>query len=386
MLEIGKKESAAASKVIESGNIFRYGANGACAEFEKRYAEFTGAKYVSLTASGTTALTVAMQALGIGPGDEVLVPAHTYMATATAVVATGAIPVIVDIDESIMISPKAIEKAIRKRTKAVIPVHMWGHVCDMKSIMKIARKHKLLVIEDACQCVGGFYEGKAAGTIGDAGCFSFNFFKNMTCGEGGAVIVKKKEHHERLANLIDCCGFFWEGRKSIEAFCAGSTRKSDIEGAILTAQLDRLPGLIKKSRANKKRIIKATAKCGLKQIPLHSLDHECSQMLMFQLETEEQAIKFQTAVSGIRLIQTGRHTFTEWDPILNKIGHIHPLMDPFKMKANEKCRMNYSKDILPKSVDILSRTVAVGTGPKMTADDVKKLIAKIKEAAKSIYS
>ena len=141
-------------------------------------------KHFALAASGSNALAAAMIGVGLGPGDEVLIPAHTYMATATSVLAVGAIPVIVDIDETLTIDPNAVEAAIGPRTRAVVPVHMWGAACDMDAIMAIARRHKLIVIEDACQGVGGAYEGRKFGTIGDVGCFSFNYFKNMTCGRG----------------------------------------------------------------------------------------------------------------------------------------------------------------------------------------------------------
>ena len=151
--------------------------------------------HFALAASGSNALAAAMIAVGLGPGDEVLIPAHTYMATATSVLAVGAIPVIVDIDESITISPKAVEAAIGPRTRAVVPVHMWGAASDMDAIMDIAARRNLIVIEDACQGVGGGYKGRKFGSIGHIGAFSFNYYKNMTSGEGGGVSV----NDDRLA-------------------------------------------------------------------------------------------------------------------------------------------------------------------------------------------
>src|SRR5207237_6629818 len=135
MLQVGQEEIAAVSRVIKSKRLFRYTKDSECERFEKRYAKFLAVKHVHLTSSGTTALTAALAGLGIGPGDEVIVPAHTFMATAVAVLAVGAIPVIVDIDESIMMDPAAFEAAIGPYTRAVIPVHMWGSVCDMDAIM-----------------------------------------------------------------------------------------------------------------------------------------------------------------------------------------------------------------------------------------------------------
>jgi dTDP-4-amino-4,6-dideoxygalactose transaminase len=148
MYIVGQEEIDAIARVIRDGSLFRYGIGGECDRFEQRYTDYLGSRHVVLTASGTFALTAAVSALGIGPGDEVLVPAHTYMATAMAVLAAGAIPVIVDVDESITIDPHAIEDAIGPRTRAVIPVHMWGAACDMDAIMEIAARHDLLVLED----------------------------------------------------------------------------------------------------------------------------------------------------------------------------------------------------------------------------------------------
>jgi dTDP-4-amino-4,6-dideoxygalactose transaminase len=137
MYVVGEEEIEAIARVIRSGKLFRYGEEGQCATFEKRYAAYLGVDHFALSASGTFALTAGLTAMGIGPGDEVIIPAHTYMATATAVLAVGAIPVIVDVDESITISPKAVRAAIGPHTKAIIPVHMWGATCDMDAIMAI---------------------------------------------------------------------------------------------------------------------------------------------------------------------------------------------------------------------------------------------------------
>src|ERR1044071_970175 len=146
MYEVGQPEIDAIATVIRSKKLFRYMKGSQCGRFENRYAKFLGVKHAHMTSSGTTALTAALSGMGIGPGDEVLVPAHTYMATAVAVLAVGAIPVIVDVDESITMDPVAMENAIGPRTRAVIPVHMWGCMCDMDAIMRIAHKRKLLVL------------------------------------------------------------------------------------------------------------------------------------------------------------------------------------------------------------------------------------------------
>jgi len=151
MLRVGQKEVDNVAEVLLSGKVFRYAVGDQCERFERRYAKHLGVEHVVMTASGTNSLTAALMALKIGPGDEVLVPACTYMATALAVLAVGAIPVIVDIDESITLDPRAFAEAVGPRTRAVIPVHMWGMPCDMRKILRVAKKHDLFVVEDACQ-------------------------------------------------------------------------------------------------------------------------------------------------------------------------------------------------------------------------------------------
>lgn len=179
MYRIGQRELDWIAGVFATGNLFRYLAEGGaeCERFETRYAERLGVRHCLMTASGTNALTAALMGAGVGPGDEVIVPACTYMATPMAVLAAGAIPVIVDIAESLGMSPDALRDGIGPRTRAVIPVHMWGLPCDMDSIMETAADRGLLVIEDACQAVGGAYEGRMLGSIGDVGAFSFNYYK-----------------------------------------------------------------------------------------------------------------------------------------------------------------------------------------------------------------
>jgi len=149
MYAAGQEEIDAIANVIRNHSLFRYGVGGECDRFEARYARYLGVKHFALAASGSNALAAAMTAVGLGPGDEVIIPAHTYMATATSVLAAGAIPLIVDVDETLTIDPNAVEAAIGPRTRAVVPVHMWGAACNMNAIMKIAEKHKLIVIEDS---------------------------------------------------------------------------------------------------------------------------------------------------------------------------------------------------------------------------------------------
>jgi len=385
MYRIGQKEVDAVARVLLSGKVFRYGIGGECDRFEKRYAKYLGVKYVHMTASGTNSLTAALIGLGIGPGDEVIVPACTYMATAVAVLAAGAIPVIVDIDESITLDPKAVEAAIGPQTRAMIPVHMWGLPCNMNALMRVAREHDLLVVEDACQAVGGGYKGRMLGSIGHVGAFSFNYYKNMTCGEGGAVVTNDEKVYHRVRCAVDCCGFYWHGREAwFEHFASNGARASEIEGAILNAQLDRLPGIIRRLRQQKMKILEQTADVGLKPIRAHSLDDECGSHVMYILPTAEQADEFARLVGGTVTSRTGRHVYTEWDPIFAHQGAHHPALDPFRLKENRKCRKTYKKNMCARSLDILSRTVMIGTHPDRKAPEVNRLIRRIREAAKAV--
>ncbi len=384
----GQEEIDAVAKVIRDHALFRYGVGGECDRFEARYAAYLGVKHFALSASGSNALAAAMTALGLGPGDEVLIPAHTYMATATSVLAVGAIPVIVDVDESVTIDPQAVEDAIGPRTKAVVPVHMWGAACDMDAIMEIAARHDLFVIEDACQGVGGGYKGRKFGSIGHIGAFSFNYFKNMTAGEGGGVSVNDDALAERARCAIDPCHFYWHGRKDdVKPFSSNGARASELMGAMLNVQLDRLDGMIAAMRAEKKAILKGTASLdnlGLRAAPMNSPDHDCSALVMYTLPSAEAASQFAKTFPSVVVGKTGRHTYTEWDQVLMGIGAAHPAMNPYLMPANAECRKAYSKDMCARSLEILNRTVMVAMHPEHSERDIADIVHNIGVAARVV--
>ncbi|MCP4380844.1 MAG: DegT/DnrJ/EryC1/StrS family aminotransferase [Hyphomicrobiales bacterium] len=385
MYVVGEEEIEALANVIRSGKLFRYEDDSECERFERRYADYLDVRHTGLVVSGTYALSAAMIAVGLGPGDEVLIPAHTYMATATAVLTTGAIPVIVDIDESITVDPAAIEAAIGPRTKAIVPVHMWGAACNMDAIMEIARRHDLKVIEDACQGVGGGYEGRKFGAIGDIGAFSFNYYKNMTSGEGGAVATSNDEIAERARCAIDPCHYYWTGRaEGIKPFAGNGGRASELMGAMLNVQLDRIDGMISAMRAEKKKIVAATARLdnlGLKLSPMNSPDYDCAAHVMYLLPTAELAARFVDVFPVVIAGKTGRHTYTEWDQVLMGIGAAHPAMNPYNHPDNADCRTTYSKDMCARSLEILNRTVMVPTHPDHTDEETDAIIHNIEAAS-----
>ncbi len=293
---------------------------------------------------------------------------------------------IVDIDETITIDPAAIDAAVGPRTKAVIPVHMWGAACDMDAIMKIAAKHGLLVVEDACQGVGGGYKGRMLGSIGHVGAYSFNYYKNMTAGEGGAVVTNDPQIAERAKCAIDPCHFYWEGRSdAMKPFAGNGARASEIMGAMLNVQLDRLPGIISAMRAEKKQILDATsrlANLGMRQTPMNSPDHDCAAHVMYTMPSAGHAQTFVEVFPSVIAGKTGRHSYPEWDQVLMCAGAAHPGLNPYEMPQNADCRREYSKDMCADSLDILDRTVLVPTHPEHTQQQIDEIIHNIDAAAR----
>jgi len=239
-----EKDEKSIIEVLRSGRWWR-GAysnqeDSAVGRFEKDFAEYCGAKYGVAISNGTAALELALKSGGIEAGDEVIVPAATFIATATAVVMVNAIPVFADIlPDTYQIDPDRIEESITEKTKAVIPVHYGGYPADMDRIMNIARKHNLLVIEDAAEAHGSEWRGKKVGSIGDMGTFSFQMGKPLTCGEGGIVITNNKEMASRCY-AYHHIGRFRGAPVYEHSLCGWNYRMTEFQGALLTTQLSRL--------------------------------------------------------------------------------------------------------------------------------------------------
>ncbi len=195
--------------VMNSGIIMRYNFDGLrnnhwkAKELEQNIAKDLKVDFVQLTSSGTTALITTIRALGIGAGDEIITPTFTFVTSLRAILFSGAIPIFADVDETLCLCPESVEKAITPRTKAIMPVHMCGAMAEMDQLAEIAKKHNLLLIEDACQATGASYKGEFLGSIGDAGCLSFDFVKTVTCGEGGAVLTNDKKVYQRAEQFSD---------------------------------------------------------------------------------------------------------------------------------------------------------------------------------------
>jgi dTDP-4-amino-4,6-dideoxygalactose transaminase len=235
-----ESDAKAVADVVRSGQWGDPDCTGLTAQFEREFAEFCGARFAVASVNGSVAIRLALIAAGVKPGDEVIIPPYTFIATATVVLEANCVPVFVDIDpETYNIDPARIEEAVGPKTRAVIPVHFGGQACDMDRIMAIARKHRLMIIEDACHAHGAEYGGRKLGTIGHAGCFSFQLSKNLTSGEGGITVTDD----EKLCDTIDSLrnvgrvkGGQWYEHHNLGC----NYRLTPLQAALLLRQLARL--------------------------------------------------------------------------------------------------------------------------------------------------
>ena len=243
---LDKEEQEAVQEVLQSGML----AEGKVArDFEKEFAEYVGTKYATVTTNGTTALSTALEAMDIQPGDEVITTPFTFIASANTIAMIGAIPIFVDIKlDTYNIDPELIEKAITEKTKAIMPVHIFGSPCDMKHIMEIAEKHDLKVIEDACQAHGAQFNGKKIGSIGHVAAFSFYATKNMMTGEGGMITTNDEDIYEN-ALMIKNHGRSRKGGYSHYRI-GYNYRMLDVVSALGRVQLKRLPKAIEQRQRN----------------------------------------------------------------------------------------------------------------------------------------
>ena len=386
MYRIGQEEIDAIANVINQRSLFKI--NKSLQETmhaEEELKALFEVEYGLLMTSGHAALVSALIAMGIGPGDQVILPAYTYIATAMAVVAAGAIPVIAEVDETLTLCPADVEKKITKHTKAIIPVHIQGFPSNMDALCALADRYGLKILEDACQADGGHYHGKRLGTIGSAGALSFNYFKIITAGEGGALLTNERSVFERALIYHDssAVAFFGEQLQDVEAhlFCGNEYRTNEVSSAILRAQMRRLDGILADLRRNKKAVMDQLADvCTF--IPSNDIEGDCATTLALRFESESAARAF---AEGCTLkctlpIDTGKHVYTNWTPVMQKVGALHPLMDPFKMEANRDIIPDYTMDMCPKTLDLLARTVYIPVNPDWTAEELSDVVAAIRAA------
>lgn len=246
----GPSDEEALVKVLHSGQWYRHAGGDSVARFEKRWAEATGSGYCQTTNGGTAALITSLAALGIGPGDEVLVPPYTFIATINAVLLHHALPVFVDSDPATaQIDVANIEPRINGNTRCLLPVHLGGASCDIDRLMQIADRRGLSVVEDSCQTHTGEWNGRRLGTFGDAGCFSFQNSKNLTSGEGGALVTNDESLYQR-ARAFHTNGNGHFDADGVFTGSAGNFRLTEFQGALLLEQYQRLEEQSRRREAN----------------------------------------------------------------------------------------------------------------------------------------
>lgn len=376
MFEMGKAEEDAVISVLRSKQLMRCrgGEGGWTDQFEENLKDKFKAGNVATVTSGTAALITAMAALGVGPGDEVIVPAYTWVASALAPLAVGAIPVLADVDETLTLDPNDLELKITEYTKAIIPVHMINLPCNMDAIMAIARKRNLLVCEDACQAMGVLYKNKRLGTIGDAGAYSFNQFKNISCGEGGALVTSDAKTYARALLFHDIGAFTRNYAASIkEPFFPGvNYRVSEIQGAILVEQLKRLDKILLDIQ-NKRRIMaEILSQTDKFKIVKHN-DDDSAVGLAIIFNTKEEALAFKEKHDRGLLINSGYHVYTNWEPLRGK-RCFHPEMNPFNWAHRT---IEYNEDTCPRTLDILSRSMQIPIPYQATEDEIRSIAEKL---------
>ncbi|MCM8816711.1 MAG: DegT/DnrJ/EryC1/StrS family aminotransferase [Candidatus Omnitrophica bacterium] len=395
MYRIGEEEIRELRKVFKSKQLFRVGDPaaghpGEVVRFEQEWAKLIGTQYALLmSGGGTAALICGLVGFGIGPGDEVLIPTYTFMATASAVLAVGAIPVLVEVDDSCTMDPDDLEKKISPQTKAVIPVHMVGMPADMEKICQIAKKHNLKVLEDACQAVGGSFKGKRLGSWGDAGAYSFNYFKIISCGEGGGFVTNDRMIYERASIFHDSGTAFrpYAGDFTIPIFLGLQFRASEVLGAIMNVQLQRLDGILNDLRKVKRIFMEELSGIdGIGFARSNDIEGDCGVVVAFRFETPEMAIAFAQSegVGGWRPLDSRKHVWFDWEPVVNKRIGGHPAMNPYNFPQNANLRKDYTKEMYPKSIENLGRTVFISVNPDWKTREIKEKINACKNAAKKL--
>ncbi len=329
----GDKEREQVQDVLDSGVLMRYGFDGMrnghwkAKELEAALSQRMQSKHVHLVSSGTAALTVALASAGIGAGDEVIMPTFTFVASFESILALGAIPVLVDVDDTLTLDPSAVEKAITPKTKVIMPVHMCGSMADLDALQQLCKKYGLLLLEDACQAIGGSYHGKPLGSIGDLGCFSFDYVKTITCGEGGAVITNNEAYYQNAHKYSDHGHDHIGNDRGAEQhpFLGYNFRISELNAAVGVAQLSRLDEFIDLQKRNYNILRDALStipEVTFRRVPEGG--EENYSFLSFFLPTEEVAQKAHQALgaNGVDACfywyNNNWHYYRKWEHLINK--------------------------------------------------------------------
>lgn len=390
---LGAEEEAAVLEVLRSQSLFRYYGPQHLKKveaFERRLAGALGVVHAVGVSSGTAALQAGLVGLGVQDGDEVIIPAVTFIATVGAVVQARAVPVFAEVDASLTLDPASFAAQITPKTRAVIPVHLANTACDMAPILDIARRNGVRVLEDAAQAIGVTYHGRPVGTLGDAGAFSLQLDKNITTGEGGALVTNDWTVYDRAVRYQDQGGQFTistgevRDHTSGEPFIGANLRMTELAGAIAEIQLGRLPGIIADGRHVAQRI-----RARLGDLPLDWRRIACPEgeggSVMFYLDGVERAQQFVRALKaeGIpaRQVYGGRPVYMNPAVLARRTPWERGC--PFTCAEHPTDR-TYYPGLCPTSEDLLARSVAIATGPRMTEQDSDDVVQAVRKVAAAL--
>ncbi|HEU0142460.1 MAG TPA: DegT/DnrJ/EryC1/StrS family aminotransferase [Bryobacteraceae bacterium] len=385
-----EKERAELLEVLETRRPFRWWGAGKeppakVANFEKEFAAFMKVRYALAVTSGTAALECSMAALGIGPGDEVILPSWTWHSCASSVIRAGALPVFAEIDESFNIDPSDIEHRITPATKLIMAVHLQGNPADMDRILAVARKHRIRVLEDCAQSVGGSYKGRPLGSIGEIGIFSLQLSKTITAGEGGAVVTSDPLLFERAARFHDTGAIRkphedWIGEVRDEGFAGTNFRMNEFSGGVLLAQLRKLGMIVNSCRANARRVYD-----GIRDLPgarlrtLPDPSGEIGSAVFLGFPNKDRRDRFVEAMTkenvparppgGSVILPVQKYIMAKRTP--------HPAWPSFTSERGRA--IQYGPAACPRTIDILDRFAGVSIDPKFTKADTDDIVAAIRK-------
>ena len=355
------------------------------ASFEKEFAQRMKTQYVLAVTSGTAALQCAVNALEIGPGDEVILPAWTWHSCYTAVVLAGGLPVFAEVDHSFNLDPDDIEHRITPNTKAIIVVHLQGNPADMDRIVPVARKHNLRIIEDCAQSLGASYKGRPVGSMGDIGIYSLQLNKTITAGEGGAVASNNPELFERASRFHDL-GMLraphqqWIGEQRLSPFAGCNFRMSEFAGGVLLAQTRKLDRIIQDVRSNAQRVYEGVRDLpGIKFRHLPDSAGELGTGVYVDFRNKQRRDRFMDLMKAenVPANAPAGSALLPVQPYIENKATVHPAWPTFTSERGKS--IQYGAACCPRTIDVLNRFAGVLMDPKFTRRETDDIIAAIRK-------
>jgi 8-amino-3,8-dideoxy-alpha-D-manno-octulosonate transaminase len=384
---LGKEEVEAVTRVLDAKSPYRfYGPNllNITGQFEDDLKQYFGRHYALGVTSGTAALHTSIVGLGIGHGDEVIVPAYSWIACPSAVVAAGARPVLADVDDSLTLDPADVERRITNRTKAIMAVHIRGTPCDLDALSKLANDYGIILLEDVAQAAGASYHGKKLGTYGKVGSYSFQFNKMISAGEGGAILTDDKLVYERCVMFHDMGTPYraWENKSlrfETEPFPGINYRMNEITAAIMREQLKKMDWIIKDIKKNKARIKKGISNVsGITFRRLNDPAGEAGISLVFFTERPDQAIAFKKGLRQENIwSSSGSYPAVVYDPQIND-GHVF-MQWGHVFKGIGRVSNRYKQ-----SLDLMSRAVHLDISPLLSEQDTDDIVEAVHKVAEDV--